>query len=351
MKEININFNQLLYNFVMKKKNLLFILTLTILNATEYRVVHLKAGKFLNVREEPVVNRKTLIGRLPARAMGIKIRECKYGANGKEWCYISHGIGRNHLEGWVSRYFLAPMSKESIGSDFYIRNFLESYYKADEENFLDKLKVFYIFPMQQYMTQKGVSRMNLRASKVNFYKQWPRRYYTLGYMKVLKRTEDYIDVRVTVHWKYFNGTQSESGRDVDKLRLIYDDNQFKVLAIKKLQHQVYPKIEEPPSPFIAGVSGEANTTFSASNGTTDIDEVQQVSYYIKAGSFLDQPSSTYLNKITQSGYHYVIDRVEQGDQVIKRVYIGPFSSMDKTLEALDQIRQRINKNAYIQTRR
>jgi len=336
-------FNCTLYNFVMKKRTLLLILTLTVSHATEYRVVHLKKGRFLNVREEPVVNRRTLIGRLPAQSIGIKIRECKYGADAKEWCYISHGVGQNHIEGWVSRYFLAPMSKSSITSSFYIKNFLMSYYKADEENFLDKLKVFYTFPMQQYMRQKGVTLMSVRASKVSFYKRWPRRYYTLGWMKVLRRTEDYIDVKVLVNWKYFNGSESASGQDVDKLRLVYDENQFKVLAIKKLKHRVYPKIEEPVSPFSVEPT-ESNESVK------DTIVVETKSFYIKAGSFMEQPSQAYLDKITKAGFHYVIDRFNQGGKIVKRVYIGPFPTTAETMEALEKVRQNINKNAYIQTR-
>ena len=334
----------------MKKRILLLILTIGILNATEYRVAHLKKGKFLNVREEPIVNSRTLIGRLPSNTIGIEIRECKYAENGREWCYVRHGVGRKHLEGWVSRSFLEPMSKASISSDFYIKNFLVNYYKADEENFLDKLKVFYIFPMQQYMYQKGVNRMNLRASKVNFYKKWPQRYYTLGYMKVLKRKEDYTDVKVTVHWKFVNGSESESGRDVHKLRLVHEDNQFKVLAIKKLQHHVYPKVEEIEESEAnlsdntlvenqeGGIKEEGTTTISSGG------------YYIKAGSFLEEPSSSYLNKITTAGYQYVIDKANQGGKIIKRVYIGPFPTTAITMEALEKVRRDVNKNAYIQTR-
>ncbi len=336
----------------MKKRILLLILTIGILNATEYRVAHLKKGRFLNVREEPIVNSRTLIGRLPSNTIGIEIRECKYGANSKEWCYVSHGVGRKHLEGWVSRSFLEPMSEASISSDFYIKNFLVNYYKADEENFLDKLKVFYIFPMQQYMYQKGVNRMNLRASKVNFYKKWPQRYYTLGYMKVLKRKEDYTDVKVTVHWKFINGSESESGRDVHKLRLVYEENQFKVLAIKKLQHRVYPKVEEidENASTVIMVDNQEEVTIaeSATVATTSVDST---SYYIKAGSFLETPSATYLNKITTAGYSYVIDKANQGGNIIKRVYIGPFPTTAVTMEALEKVRRDVNKNAYIQTRK
>jgi hypothetical protein len=318
----------------MNKIFLLFLL-FDIAVATEYRVAHLPKGRLLNVREEPVVNSRTLIGRLPANAMGIEIRECKYGANAKEWCYITYGVGRKHIEGWVSRYYLEPMSDQSIFSLFYIKHFLRSYYKADEENFLDKINRFYTFPMQQYMTQKGVSRMSLRAAKVRFYKRWPRRYYTLGYMKILKRAEDYIDVQATVHWKYINHEESESGRDIHKLRLVYEGNQFRVLAIKQLLHKVYPKLEES-EPLLAQT--DTNKT------------VESEGYYIKAGSFFSMPSEDYLNKILSIGYRYVIDNAIQGESTIKRVYIGPFPTTEETMKALERVHQEVNKDAYIQRR-
>ena len=58
----------------MKKIILLLILTIGLLNATEYRLTHLKKGAKLNVRELPVVNSRTVVGSLPYNAIGIKIR-------------------------------------------------------------------------------------------------------------------------------------------------------------------------------------------------------------------------------------------------------------------------------------
>jgi len=328
------------------KRFLLLLLTLSFLNSTEYSLTHLKKGGAVNVREEPKINRHTLVGKLSADSIGIKIRECKYNRKGREWCYISHGTGLRYIEGWISRKFLVAMKDNKEANRFYLKHFLRDYYKADEENFLDKLKVFYTFPMQQYMHQKHVTLMNLRASKVSFYKYWPKRIYRLGYMKILRQKRDYTDVQVTVHWQYESHNDSRSGRDVYKVRIVKEDEQFKVLAIKRLRQVVNPKIieENIAKPVIL----ESNKSIILNADTKELTNISK-KYYVKVGSFIKEPKAEYLNKIVSFGFKYKIEKVIQEDKIIRRVYIGPFSTTVETMEALDRIRKKINKNAYIQT--
>lgn len=339
-------------------KQILLLLTLIFLSlnslfATEYSLKHLRKGGAVNVREEPMINRHTLVGKLSADAIGIKIRECKYNAKGREWCYIYHGIGSQHIEGWISRKFLVPMEDDRELNRFYLKHFLRDYYKADEENFLDKLRVFYTFPMQQYMYQKNVSLMNLRSAKVNFYKYWPKRLYRLGYMEILRQTEDYTDVKITVHWQYESHNDSRSGRDLHKVRIVQEDNQFKVLAIKRLKQVINPKVIEveddvvPESVVLVKKEPvvedkkEPSTSIEIAKGTKK--------YFIKVGSFIKEPKASYLNKIVSFGFKYKVEKITQENKIIRRVYIGPFSTTVETMEALDRIRKKINKNAYIQT--
>ena len=138
----------------MKKIILLSLLLIEFGFATKYQLTHLKKGATLNVREVPIVSSKTVVGKLPADATGIVIKHCKKNKSGKEWCYINFPLGGYHLEGWVSRHFLKPM-KSNETSKIHITNFLHNFYMADEENFLDKLQVFYIYPMQQYRWYKN----------------------------------------------------------------------------------------------------------------------------------------------------------------------------------------------------
>jgi hypothetical protein len=309
-------------------------------DATQYRVTHLKKGGKLNVRDRPIVNSKTWVGKIPWYGTGIKIKECKYNSVGQEWCYISYPMGARHLEGWVNRRYLVPMSGD-ITSRAYIKTFLRNFYEAEEEDFLDKLKVFYHFPMQQYRYWKNVNYTQLRTKKVALYKQWSRRNYKMTYLKILKRRSNYIDVQTSVRWKFRKYDNYESGRDIEKLRLILDENnQFKVLAMKRLSRSIDPKPIEVPQAV------EGNETIAQSSIATTNKEKQ---FYIKIGSFLSIPSSEYLLNIKMYGFNYTIEEYAQGAEIIKRVYIGPYTTMEEAQEALKKVKTTINQSAYIRS--
>jgi len=315
---------------------LLLLLPILTINATEYRLRHLKKGTQLNVRELPIVNSKTKVGSLPYNAVGIKIKHCKYNKKGREWCYISYPIGGQHIEGWVSRRFLKPMI-EDITSKVYIQNFLRNYYMADEENFLDKLKVFYHFPMQQYMWQKRLSHLQLRSKKVSFYKKWPTRSYNMTYMKILKRRDTYIDVQTTVRWRLENKKDYEAGKSIQKVRIVHDGEQFQVLAIKNLKHTVFPRKLK-----------EENITIEDTNQTLVAESDKK--FYIKIGSFFMQPSDEYFLQIGRNGFKYVqLEDKDQDGNMVKRIYVGPYDTEDEVVAVLEKVRETINKNAYIQS--
>ena len=309
--------------------------------AKEYQLVHLKKGATLNIREVPIVNSSTVVGKIPANATGIIIKHCKYNENGQEWCYVNYPLGGYHLEGWVNRHYLTPM-KKNAASKLYITNFLYNFYMADEENFLDKLQSFYTFPMQQYMYVKDLSLMELRSNKVNFYKKWPKRDYQLTHLKILKRKEKYVDVQATVRWKIQHGELDEAGKDIQKLRLIPNGNSFKVLAIKNLRHTVFPKVVDIVDENQTQLSDEQETN-------TPVKEVLSgLKYYIKVGSFFGKINTGYLAKIKNNRFSYIVQKVKQGDKVIRRVFIGPYSSSEEASSDLSKVRSLINHDAYIQ---
>ena len=319
----------------MKKYILLLIITIGIVNATEYRLTHLSRGTKLNVRMEPIVNYKTAIGYLPYNAIGIKIRECKYNKYGQEWCYINYPIGGEHIEGWVSRRFLKPMSNKDTTSILYIKNFLKNFYKADEENFLDKLQVFYRFPMQQYFYYKNLSLMQLRTQKVLFYKKWFKRNFNMTHLKILRRRKNYIDVQATVRWRLKNWKDEQTGKDIQKVRLVRDNGKFKVLAIKNLRHFVDSKVIE------AKENNDTNLTVPLSD--------KGIHFYIKIGSFFSNPNKEYLAKVSTNNFNYIIKNAIQDGHTIKRLYIGPYTTEDEAIKELSRVRLKINKNAYIQS--
>lgn len=312
--------------------------------ASQYEITHIKKGAFLNVRDIPFLRNSKIIGKLAFNVTNITIRECSELLNGSEWCYINAPRGASHIEGWVSSHYLKKLPEELFSSKAYIQNFLQNFYMAEEENFLDKLKVFYAFPMQQYLWYKNLSLLELRSQKVGEYKLWPKRKLHLTYVKILKRKELYIDVQATVRWRFSGYGEYEMGKDVQKLRLIPLDNTFKVLALKTLSHTVFPK------PVI---EVEENTTISTEeiplvenerNSSTDS------KFYIKTGSFFSPISPSYLAKISQNGFPYFIQKSTQGNRVVRRLFIGPFDSMSQAETQLVKVRAKINKYAYIQSR-
>ena len=313
-------------------------------HATEYQLIHLKSGGTLNVREIPVISSKTVVGKLPRNATGIQIKHCKYNKRGQEWCYINYPLGSSHLEGWVKRYFLTPMKKNTT-SKVHITNFLHNYYMADEENFLDKLQVFYTYPMQQYMRAKNLTLMELRSHKVNFYKKWPKRDYRLTYLKILKRKSNYIDVQTTLRWSVQGLKDEGSGKDIQKIRLVPIKNTFKVLAIKNLKHTVFPK---PQAIEEINISIPESTLAEKKEKDIIVNDKTQ-KYYIKVGSFVGTINSTYLSRISLNKFPYIIQKVKQNNSIIQRVLIGPLENSSEAQALLPIVRNKINANAYIQS--
>ncbi len=330
-------FNAILYNYSMRRVILLIIITIGFIHAIEYKIVNVPKGGRVNVREVPIVNSITKVGTIPSYAVGIKIKDCKYGRDGKEWCYISYPMGARHLDGWVRKYYLAPMGSD-FTSNIYIKSFLQNFYKSDEENFLDKLKVFYYTPMQQYFYMRNVNLIQLRTAKVNFYKKWSVRRYNLLSFKILRKKSNYIDVKTVVRWRLKNRYESSSGVDIQKVRLVPTNGEFKVLAIKNLKHIV--DTDEI-------IWKEVNSSTSISSDSNIITRDKQ--FYIKVGSFFSNPNRNYLEKILQNGFHYIIKEVMQDGAIIKRVYIGPYNTSDEVEKNLKTVREKINRNAYIQS--
>lgn len=318
-------------------------------HAVKYEITHVKRGGTLNVRDVPFINKSEVVGKVSSKTTGISIRECTELEDGSEWCYINAPYGASTIQGWVSSYYLKEMSKKSKASKAHIQNFLHNFYMADEENYLDKLQSFYSFPMQKYLWSKNVSLRDLRIRKVREYKKWPTRDYRLTYLKILKRKADYIDVQTTVRWHVQGHGDYEKGKDIQKLRLVPVGNTFKVSALKNFKHIVFPK----PKPVVdenltIALEVETNTSVEDMN-TSVTTAVAANKFYIKSGSFFSEISVPYLTSITKNGFPYMIQKVQQDDKVIRRVFIGPFNSVNEATKALVTVREKINEFAYIQT--
>jgi len=349
----------------MKKIVILTLMMLGFADAAKYQVTNIKAGTTLNVRDFPLVSQSNVVGKLYANTSNISVKECTELIDNSEWCYVSVQRGASYLEGWVNSYYLAEMTPTIKASKAHIQNFLHNFYMADEEDYMDKLQVFYSFPMQRYRWSKNVSLMDLRAKKVREYKKWSNRDFRMTYFKILKRKSNYIDVQTTIRWYVSNSEDYDKGKDIQKLRLVPVGNSFKVAALKNLKHIVFPKpkpiLEDNatllsslelnttlPSPEVTQESPKETPTF-ANTPSPQSTGIVHGKFYIKAGSFFSEVDPNYLQSISNNAFPYDIQRVQQGDKIIRRVFIGPFDCIHQATQSLKTVREKINALAYIQT--
>ncbi len=73
--------------------------------------------------------------------------------------------------------------------------------------------------------------------------------------------------------------------------------------------------------------------------------VSDIAYYIQVGSFTKNPSSRFLSVIKNSGFSYTITKATS--KGVKKLLIGPYTSRASVDSALIQVRDRINKKAFV----
>jgi len=73
--------------------------------------------------------------------------------------------------------------------------------------------------------------------------------------------------------------------------------------------------------------------------------VTDSTYYIQVGSFTQSPSTRFLSVIKNSGFDYTITKATP--KGIKKLLIGPYPSRAAVDTALIQVRDRINKKAFV----
>jgi len=68
-------------------------------------------------------------------------------------------------------------------------------------------------------------------------------------------------------------------------------------------------------------------------------------YYIQVGSFTSEPSARFLSSVQSSGFGYKITGA--GANGAKKLLIGPYSDKDSAQNALVNVKDRINKSAFV----
>ena len=68
-------------------------------------------------------------------------------------------------------------------------------------------------------------------------------------------------------------------------------------------------------------------------------------YYIQVGSFTKDPSTRFLSAIKNSGFSYTISPAAANGS--KKLLIGPYQDRESVDRALIEVRDRINKSAFV----
>ncbi len=111
-----------------------------------------------------------------------------------------------------------------------------------------------------------------------------------------------------------------------------------------------PKVVEPivkkpevPKPVVKPVAPKPVKTVPEPKEVPKA--VSAIIYYIQVGSFTQNPSSRFLSVIKNGGFNYTITKASSTG--VKKLLIGPYSSRASVNSALIQVRDRINKKAFV----
>jgi len=69
--------------------------------------------------------------------------------------------------------------------------------------------------------------------------------------------------------------------------------------------------------------------------------------YVQVGSFIGNPKTTLINKIKRYGLHYKIIKFPRDGKQISKLLIGPYKTRASTVSVLSQVRESIQKDAFI----
>ncbi len=70
-------------------------------------------------------------------------------------------------------------------------------------------------------------------------------------------------------------------------------------------------------------------------------------FYIQVGSFVGRPKSALLYKIAREGFAYKIIKFPRGEHTINKLLIGPYKTRSQAVDALQKVRTKIKKDAFI----
>lgn len=129
----------------------------------------------------------------------------------------------------------------------------------------------------------------------------------------------------------------------------------KTVAPKVVEQKVEKPVQPKPQPVAPKVVEEtvqqtpsrpANVLTRPGETTAKTSSYGGGNYYVQVGSFSKVPSQNFLNRIKSNGFNYSV--VQSGGS--NKLLIGPYPDRASVERALLQVRERINKNAFIYTK-
>ncbi len=111
-----------------------------------------------------------------------------------------------------------------------------------------------------------------------------------------------------------------------------------VKEVVQIKEPIKPKkvktaVVKTPKPVVTPV---ATTPVPKSVSTTK--------YYVQVGSFRTNPSSRFISVIKNNGFQYTIKRASDGT---RKLLIGPYKDRASVNQALVNVKDRINKSAFV----
>ncbi len=70
-------------------------------------------------------------------------------------------------------------------------------------------------------------------------------------------------------------------------------------------------------------------------------------FYVQVGSFSEKPHDALLHKITRAGYHYKLIEFSVNGKQISKLLIGPYRNRSDAVTLLENVKEQIQKDAFI----
>jgi len=131
--------------------------------------------------------------------------------------------------------------------------------------------------------------------------------------------------------------ESKIKKEKEKSSVTADKNTPETKAPQKQQEKKVEKITKPKQEIIKPTKEVKKKPFK-----------RVKKYYIQVASLSKyKPNKRFLATITNNGYKYKIIVKKINGIIVKRVYVGPFKDRKKAREALPDVMDKINDNAFI----